>query len=49
MKALGAQDAVALDGGGSTTIWYRGQIKNRLAKGKQRPIATALLIVPEGN
>lgn len=46
MKELGARDAVSLDGGGSTTLWYRDHVVNSPDGGRERPIATALLVVP---
>ncbi len=44
MQELGATEAVNLDGGGSTTMWVEGQIKNRPSDNRVRPIANALLI-----
>jgi hypothetical protein len=48
MIQLGARDAMALDGGGSTTFWLRGQLRNRPSDGVERTVSNALLIVPEG-
>ena len=45
MLELGAEEAVNLDGGGSTTMWVNGEIKNRPSDGRVRPVANALLLV----
>ena len=44
LKELGAEDALNLDGGGSTTMWVNGHICNRPSDGRIRPIANALLL-----
>ncbi len=44
MKRLGAVDAVNLDGGGSTTLSYRGSVINSPSGGDLRPVADALLV-----
>jgi len=44
LRELGATDAVNLDGGGSTTIWVRGRLRNRPSDGSPRPIGNALLV-----
>jgi len=44
LKELGADDALNLDGGGSTTMWVNGHICNRPSDGRIRPIANALLL-----
>jgi hypothetical protein len=47
MRALGARDAVNLDGGGSTTMAIRGALINRPSDATgERPIGDALLIRP---
>lgn len=46
MKDLGAVDALNLDGGGSTTMWLKGHTLNRPSDGRERPISTALLVLP---
>ncbi|MBI6546441.1 MAG: phosphodiester glycosidase family protein [Cyanobacteria bacterium NC_groundwater_1444_Ag_S-0.65um_54_12] len=43
---LGAQAALNLDGGSSTTIWAAGAILNRPANQWERPVASALAIIP---
>lgn len=44
MKRLGAVDAVNLDGGGSTTMSYRGMVINSPSGGDLRPVADAILV-----
>jgi len=44
MKKLGAVNAINLDGGGSTTLSYRGSIINSPSGGEQRQVADALLV-----
>jgi exopolysaccharide biosynthesis protein len=34
-----------LDGGGSATLWYNGQVRNRPCDGHERLIANALVAV----
>ncbi|MDB5097331.1 MAG: PhosphodieSPTER glycosidase [Cyanobacteria bacterium RYN_339] len=46
MKDLGATEALNLDGGGSSTLWMQGHTINRPSDGSERPISTALLVVP---
>jgi len=52
MLELGAEDAINLDGGGSTTLVHRGHLLNRpyseqdQPAPKSRPIVTALLLAP---
>lgn len=44
-SALGAVNATVLDGGGSSTLWARGHgVLNKPSDGKERPVATALII-----
>ncbi|MFC1726216.1 phosphodiester glycosidase family protein [candidate division KSB1 bacterium] len=45
MKELGAEEAMNLDGGGSTTMWVDGEIRNRPSGGAVRPVANALIVV----
>jgi len=46
MKGLGAWDAINLDGGGSTTMWVRGEITNRPSDATgPRTVTEALLLV----
>jgi exopolysaccharide biosynthesis protein len=43
MAQLGVQDAYNLDGGGSSTLVFNGQVINRPSDGKLRPLATHFL------
>ncbi|HEX2032067.1 MAG TPA: phosphodiester glycosidase family protein [Actinomycetota bacterium] len=45
-RALGAQAAVNLDGGGSSTMVVRGKIVNRPSDGSERAVCCALLVLP---
>ncbi|HYE33171.1 MAG TPA: phosphodiester glycosidase family protein [Methylomirabilota bacterium] len=42
---LGCTAAMNLDGGGSSTLWHEGKVKNFLADGYERDVANSLLIV----
>lgn len=44
MAFLGAQDALNLDGGGSSTMVLRGDLFNRPSDGRERPVGNALLV-----
>lgn len=44
MVRLGAVRAMALDGGGSTTLAFEGTVLNRPSDGRERPISTALML-----
>ncbi|MEA2447720.1 MAG: hypothetical protein QOK47_1357 [Actinomycetota bacterium] len=44
--SLGADYALNLDGGGSTTMTIRGRIVNRPSDGYQRAVSSALLLLP---
>ena len=44
MKALGAVEAINLDGGGSTSLSVTGLVVNSPSGGKERPVADALLV-----
>ena len=44
MLALGARTAINLDGGGSTTMWVRGRIRNAPSDGTERPVSDAVLL-----
>lgn len=41
---LGCTEALNLDGGGSSTLWARGQVMNLPCEGSERPMGNALLI-----
>lgn len=44
MKRLGAVDAINLDGGGSTTLAYRGAVLNSPSGGIMRTVANGMLV-----
>jgi hypothetical protein len=47
MRALGARDALNLDGGGSTTMSVRGRVVNRPSDGgRERAVSDGLLVLP---
>lgn len=47
MRSLGARDALALDGGGSTTMVVRGRVVNRPSDPTgERPVSDALAVEP---
>jgi len=43
---LGVIEAYNLDGGGSSAFVFQGELLNRPSDGKQRPVATNILIMP---
>ncbi len=45
---LGCQEAIALDGGGSTTCWAYGNVMNSPSQGRPRPAANALVVLQTG-
>ena len=45
MVDLGCQDALNLDGGGSATLWYDGEVRNSPCDRAEREIANCLVIV----
>lgn len=45
MAGLGCEEAINLDGGGSTELWLKGRILNRPCYGRERPTATGLAVV----
>jgi hypothetical protein len=45
MKALGAVDALNLDGGGSSTLVAAGVVKNSPSDGTERPVTNALVVL----
>ncbi|MDR1156552.1 MAG: phosphodiester glycosidase family protein, partial [Bacteroidales bacterium] len=49
MKALGAYTAVNLDGGGSSVMVVKGEVKNRPSDGAVRPVANDLMITVKKN
>lgn len=49
MQSLGAQDAMNLDGGGSSELVLKGDIMNTPSDGRERPVASALAVFPTGS
>lgn len=47
MIELGSVRAVALDGGGSSEIWVKGQILNKPSDKKERPLGNGLMIIQQ--
>jgi exopolysaccharide biosynthesis protein len=47
MARLGCTEALNLDGGGSSTLWARGQVMNTPCEGSERAMGNALLITLE--
>jgi hypothetical protein len=45
LAKLGCQEAMNLDGGGSTTLWYRGKVLNHPCDGVERPVANSLVVL----
>ena len=45
MQKLGCDEAVNLDGGGSSTMWVRGNVMNSPSEGQPRPMADSLLLI----
>jgi exopolysaccharide biosynthesis protein len=48
MKALGAKEALNLDGGPSTGLWGAGKILNTGDGQELNDVATALVVLPPG-
>lgn len=46
MRYLGATWALNLDGGGSTTMWVDGETVNRPSDSPERPVGSALVVLP---
>jgi exopolysaccharide biosynthesis protein len=42
---LGCTEAMNLDGGGSATLWYSGQVRNSPCDGQERAVANALVVM----
>lgn len=42
---LGCEDALNLDGGGSATLWFKGQVRNSPCDHYERTIANSLIVV----
>ncbi|MCH4887292.1 phosphodiester glycosidase family protein [Acidaminobacter sp. JC074] len=43
---LGVKDAYNLDGGGSTAMYFKGQILNKPSDGHERPVANNFIVLP---
>ncbi len=46
LDELGAQEAINLDGGGSTTMAIKGEVVNQPSDGQERRISNALIVTP---
>lgn len=44
MLEFGCQDAIELDGGGSSTFWYNGAVRNVLSDGAERWVINHILV-----
>lgn len=45
MLRLGCEEAMNLDGGGSATLWVRGNVMNSPSEGRERPGANSLVVL----
>jgi hypothetical protein len=45
MRKIGCDEALNLDGGGSTTLWLLGNMVNSPSQGAERPAANALILI----
>lgn len=45
LVGLGCEGAMSLDGGGSATCWFYGQVMNQPSEGFERDMANALVVV----
>ena len=45
---LGCEEALNLDGGGSSSLWFEGRVRNNPCDGYERTIANSLLVVRKG-
>jgi hypothetical protein len=45
MQSLGAVDALNLDGGGSTTFYLGGKVRNKPSGGRERPLPNGLAVL----
>ena len=46
LAELGVKEGYNLDGGGSSTFVFKGEVLNRPSDGKQRPVVTNIVIMP---
>ena len=49
MQSLGAQNAINLDGGGSSAMWVNGLRTTRPSDGFERSVGSALVVLPGGD
>jgi exopolysaccharide biosynthesis protein len=42
---LGCEEAMNFDGGGSSTLWALGMVRNSPSEGDERPSANALVVI----
>jgi len=45
LAKLGCREAMNLDGGGSATLWFNGEVRNRPCDGHERQIANSVAVV----
>ncbi len=45
MVKLGCEEAMNLDGGGSATLWVRGNVMNSPSEGRERPGANSIVVL----
>jgi hypothetical protein len=45
MQKIGCEEALNLDGGGSSTIWMMGQVVNSPCEGAERPMGNAIVLL----
>jgi exopolysaccharide biosynthesis protein len=46
LMRLGVMEAFNLDGGGSSSFVFEGKVMNKPSDGKERPVATNIVILP---
>jgi hypothetical protein len=46
-RQMGATSALNLDGGGTAEMWLRGRVVNDPSDGRERPTASAILVLPD--
>ncbi len=46
LAELGVKEGYNLDGGGSSTFIFKGEVLNRPSDGRQRPVVTNILVLP---
>ena len=45
LASIGCDEAMNLDGGGSSTLWVNGAVRNSPCDGRERPISNSLVVV----